>query len=274
MGQTLEEAKKINSSLSCLGKVIHSLTSNNSDFVSYRDSKLTRLLKDSLGGNFKTTLIVTCSPHSYNIEETLSTLNFAKRAKQVKNKVKVNIKRSPMELEKIIASLTENIKQLTEENNRLRNERTMSSTKSEANKSKFYMDNVQIVNSETIKSSENCEIFEKLLKTKDEQILKLNEDIFKLSEDIEHLNNEKIELQREIKTLKKEINLDKTIEILENSIKSNINSVEEIFQKYKFDIEKLYYDENVLLKEKLKEKDDLYFSELETILLKDFSVVI
>ena len=86
--------------------------------------------------------------------------------------------------------------------------------------------------------------------------------------------NEKIELQREIKTLKKEINLDKTIEILENSIKSNINSVEEIFQKYKFDIEKLYYDENVLLKEKLKEKDDLYFSELETILLKDFSVVI
>ncbi len=102
IGETLEEAKKINSSLTCLGNVINALTSGKGEFVPYRDSKLTRLLKDSLGGNFKTTLIVTCSPHSFNVEETISTLNFAKRTKNVQNKVKANIKKSPEEFEKII----------------------------------------------------------------------------------------------------------------------------------------------------------------------------
>jgi len=105
IGETLEEAKKINMSLSCLGNVINCLTSGNHDFVPYRESKLTRILKDSLGGNYKTTLIVACSPHSYNAEETLSTLNFAKRAKNVKNKVKINVKRSVDDLERIIADL-------------------------------------------------------------------------------------------------------------------------------------------------------------------------
>jgi kinesin family protein 5 len=58
----LEEAKKINLSLTNLGKVIKQLAEKNSH-IPYRDSKLTRVLKDSLGGNSKTTLIVTCSPH-------------------------------------------------------------------------------------------------------------------------------------------------------------------------------------------------------------------
>ena len=58
VGETLEEAKKINLSLSALGNVIHALTSN-SDHIPYRDSKLTRILQESLGGNFKTSLIVT-----------------------------------------------------------------------------------------------------------------------------------------------------------------------------------------------------------------------
>ena len=84
IGETLEEAKKINLSLSCLGNVINCLASGNNEFVPYRESKLTRLLKDSLGGNYKTTLIVTCSPHSFNVDETISTLNFANRAKNVK----------------------------------------------------------------------------------------------------------------------------------------------------------------------------------------------
>ena len=61
-GQVLEQAKKINMSLASLGKVIKSL-SKRIHHIPYRDSKLTRILKDSLGGNSKTTLIVTCSPH-------------------------------------------------------------------------------------------------------------------------------------------------------------------------------------------------------------------
>jgi len=106
VGETLEEAKKINFSLSCLGNVINCLASGrNSEFVPYRESKLTRLLKDSLGGNYKTTLIVTCSPHSYNVDETISTLMFANRAKNVKNKIKINMKKTPEEYERIISSL-------------------------------------------------------------------------------------------------------------------------------------------------------------------------
>ena len=101
---------KINKSLSCLGNVINYLSSGNNEFIPYRESKLTRLLKDSLGGNFKTTLIVTLSPHVCNYEETLSSLNFAKRAKKIKNKVKINIKRGPEELEKIITNLQNKLK--------------------------------------------------------------------------------------------------------------------------------------------------------------------
>lgn len=80
IGDTLEEAKKINLSLSTLGNVISSLTSGNNDYIPYKDSKLTRILKESLGGNYKTTLIVTCSPHIYNCEETISTLKFAQKS--------------------------------------------------------------------------------------------------------------------------------------------------------------------------------------------------
>ncbi len=75
-GQTLEEAKKINKSLSALGMVINALTDGKSSHVPYRDSKLTRILQESLGGNSRTTLIINCSPSSYNDAETLSTLRF------------------------------------------------------------------------------------------------------------------------------------------------------------------------------------------------------
>ena len=89
-GQTLREAKKINLSLSALGNVIMSLTSKSKGHVPYRDSKLTRLLQDSLGGTAKTSLIITASPSSYNYGETISTLRFGDRAKSVKNKPKVS----------------------------------------------------------------------------------------------------------------------------------------------------------------------------------------
>jgi len=88
-GQRLEEAKEINKSLSALGNVINALTTGKGH-VPYRDSKLTRLLSDSLGGNSKTCIIVTCSPCDYNVEETISTLRFGTNCKKVKNKPKVN----------------------------------------------------------------------------------------------------------------------------------------------------------------------------------------
>jgi hypothetical protein len=86
---TLKEGIKINLSLSALGNVISAL-SEGSKHVPYRDSKLTRLLQDSLGGNTKTMMIAAISPADYNYEETMSTLRYANRAKNIKNKPKIN----------------------------------------------------------------------------------------------------------------------------------------------------------------------------------------
>jgi len=87
----LEEAKHINKSLSALGNVIKALTDPKATFVPYRDSKLTRMLQDSLGGGARAVLIVACSPSSYNMSETVSTLRFGTRAKFIKNKVRLHI---------------------------------------------------------------------------------------------------------------------------------------------------------------------------------------
>ena len=101
-GQTLEEAKKINKSLSALGIVINALTDGKSTHVPYRDSKLTRILQESLGGNSRTTLIINCSPLSYNDDETLSALRFGMRAKSIKNKARINAELSPAELKSLL----------------------------------------------------------------------------------------------------------------------------------------------------------------------------
>lgn len=89
-GDRLKEATKINLSLSALGNVISSLVDGKSSHIPYRDSKLTRLLQDSLGGNSNTLMLATISPASYNFDETLSTLRYANRAKNIKNKPKIN----------------------------------------------------------------------------------------------------------------------------------------------------------------------------------------
>ncbi|WAQ94344.1 KINH-like protein [Mya arenaria] len=89
-GAVLDEAKNINKSLSALGNVISALAEGNKSHVPYRDSKLTRILQESLGGNARTTMIICCSPASYNDSETKSTLLFGQRAKTIKNVVCVN----------------------------------------------------------------------------------------------------------------------------------------------------------------------------------------
>ena len=108
-GNALQETKKINLSLSCLGNVIHALVTN-ADHVPYRESKLTRLLQESLGGNFKTTVLVSLSPCHRHYDETYNSIKFAQRAKHIKNKVKVNIKNSPEAYQAIIDKLTEELK--------------------------------------------------------------------------------------------------------------------------------------------------------------------
>jgi len=89
-GDRLKEGCKINLSLSALGNVISALVDGKDKHIPYRDSKLTRLLQDSLGGNTKTVMISAVSPADYNFEETMSTLRYANRAKNIKNKPVIN----------------------------------------------------------------------------------------------------------------------------------------------------------------------------------------
>jgi len=93
-GSTLKEGAAINKSLMALGNVINALgenaTGKSKKHIPYRDSKLTRLLQESLGGNSSTLMLAALSPADYNYDETMSTLNYAKRAKLIENKVEKN----------------------------------------------------------------------------------------------------------------------------------------------------------------------------------------
>ncbi|XP_013886997.1 kinesin-like protein KIF3C [Austrofundulus limnaeus] len=89
-GERLKEAAKINLSLSALGNVISALADGRSGHVPYRDSKLTRLLQDSLGGNAKTIMVATLGPAPQHYDETLTTLRYANRAKNIQNQPRVN----------------------------------------------------------------------------------------------------------------------------------------------------------------------------------------
>ncbi|XP_060077900.1 kinesin-like protein KIF13B [Ylistrum balloti] len=111
MGDRLREGSNINKSLTTLGLVISALADQNkakSKFVPYRDSVLTWLLKDNLGGNSKTVMIATISPSADNYEETLSTLRYADRAKRIINHAVVNEDPNA----RIIRELREEVEQL------------------------------------------------------------------------------------------------------------------------------------------------------------------
>ncbi|XP_053455384.1 kinesin-like protein KIF15 [Nycticebus coucang] len=117
-GMRLKEAGNINRSLSCLGQVITALVdvgNGKQRHVCYRDSKLTFLLRDSLGGNAKTAIIANVHPGSRCFGETLSTLNFAQRAKLIKNKAVVNedTQGNVNQLQAEVKRLKEQLAQLT-----------------------------------------------------------------------------------------------------------------------------------------------------------------
>lgn len=122
-GKRLEESKKINASLSALGNVIAALTDRKERaHIPYRDSKLTRILEDSLGGNCKTTMMCMISPAMEAFAESLSTLKFANRAKNIKNQAVVNedadqrtlLRKYERELRKLRAELTRRNKELVD----------------------------------------------------------------------------------------------------------------------------------------------------------------
>ena len=111
------EGAKINTSLLALANCINALGDKNKkgSFVPFRDSKLTRMLKDSLGGNCKTVMIATVSPAGNQNEETINTLKYANRAKNIKMKVEANKKMVHLHIsayKNIISDLRGEIEQL------------------------------------------------------------------------------------------------------------------------------------------------------------------
>uniref|UniRef100_A0A3P8WE67 Kinesin-like protein n=1 Tax=Cynoglossus semilaevis TaxID=244447 RepID=A0A3P8WE67_CYNSE len=150
------EAGNINQSLLTLGRVITALVEKR-PHVPYRESKLTRILQDSLGGRTRTSIIATVSPSSSNVEETLSTLEYASRAKNIMNKPEVNQKLTKRTL----------IKEYTEEIERLK--RDLAATR---DKNGVYL------------SSENYESMKSHITNHEEQIDKYTESIAAMEEEL------------------------------------------------------------------------------------------
>ncbi|KAM4697005.1 chromosome-associated kinesin KIF4A [Rhinophrynus dorsalis] len=216
-GDRLKEGISINRGLLCLGNVISALgdESKKGNFVPYRDSKLTRLLQDSLGGNSHTLMIACVSPADSNMEETLNTLRYADRARKIKNKPIVNTDPQAAELQRlkqqvqdlqvlllqahggtlpVLTSMepSENLQSLMERNKTLENENgKLSRELSEA-------------------AEQTAQILEKIIMTEQE-----NE---KLSGKIEELKQHaacKLDLQKLVETLEDQ-ELKENVEVIRN----------------------------------------------------------
>ena len=226
-GNKLEEAKKINLSLSCLGNVIKALT-DKAEHIPYRDSKLTRLLQESLGGNYKTTLIVNCSPHPRNLEDTLNTLKFAQRAKTIKNKAILNIKKSPEAYMRIIEELKKQLANTVQELDSMKSgqiqiQASEKNLKPGALRTETNNDDVSL----DTKFEENTNTFELL-----EHINSLKQDqehyvskIKELEEEIDHERKKRMKTEKEC--FDHSIRYSKHMEATYNSVKNDEFLIEE-----------------------------------------------
>ena len=116
----LKEACNINQSLSCLGSCIHALTQKGRSHIPYRDSKLTHMLKESLGGNSRTCLLTTISPELVDAQETLNSIRFGSIAQSVKINPRVNIRKSNAQLVAELETMRKIVFTLEKENDALR----------------------------------------------------------------------------------------------------------------------------------------------------------
>ena len=235
----LEEAKKINYSLLILGNCIQSLTSPNSKFVSYRDSKLTRILQESLGGNAKTSLIVTISPSGYNSEETLSALNFGLRAMKVQNKPVIN---RAQDYQAMCFKLQEEYDKLMEQYSKLRieydkvcdeNEKLKSgemflnmqknNIKQQIKNNSISHEDMEKIKKKFEKDMANLEMYyNKVLKNKEEENIQIMKDIdntlIKKDNKIQNLSNKIIEYEQKLKNIiETNSDLNKEIEDLQKT---------------------------------------------------------
>ncbi|KAL4240456.1 Kinesin-like protein kif19 [Mactra antiquata] len=188
-GKRMVEGAHINRSLLALGNCINALTDKNGKgYINYRDSKLTRLLKDALGGNCKTVMIAHISPASIHFEESRNTLVYADRAKHIKTKVRRNV----TDVAYHIAQYTNIIQELREEINRLRHK--LNNPSPSAGRRSHIAD-IQSVQSEVMEAKRNADR-EELNKVK-EQLLISFKDQMELRKSLMELNNATMEISLE-----------------------------------------------------------------------------
>jgi hypothetical protein len=177
LGERVREAGSINKSLLNLTRVIKNII-NNIKPIPYRDSKLTLFLKDSLGGNAKTSIIGNISPSDSNNPETISTLNFAICAKKVKNKAIIN-----EELSNINKATYIEFKKLKDKYNAICHENSMLKKQINNNRNKInpfdYTSIVDSVENDIEKMSKEMEQKNLEIDSKNEELIKLNDRIQK-----------------------------------------------------------------------------------------------
>ena len=254
-GERLVEAGAINKSLHILSRVIESLVKNEKQ-IPYRDCKLTHFLKDSLGGNSKTSIIATISPLKSNICESISTLRFAQNAKKVLNKAVINEELTASEslaFKLEIKNLKDKYASILAENERLKNELNDRSKKPYF--SSMNQNSIKTLSKKGLgnnnKSQENStKIVEQYLRNLEEKNKKL-EEIMELNEE---LKNEKERLELEVQ--------DKEAEIMDckneyNDLNAKYRALEKEKGALLSELNKIKND-NIILSEKLTSKNKLY----------------
>ena len=254
-GQRLKEAQKINQSLTTLGMVIMALTTPGSKHVPFRNSKLTLILRDSLGGSSKTTLLCTASRLKRHSEESIQTLYFASRAKSIKNLAKKNVILNAGELQYICNGLkkelmflrgqikkvgfqwilienkkllsfidneefllyeNENIEKInSQENNNNNKNKKENNKKFEAESSLINIDK---------KNKKDIELEELMINMETEKVL-LNKIIDELNEKLDNKDLEDLELKAKIENYIKQIGQFENIIEEKKEIETNINEL-------------------------------------------------
>ena len=245
-GQRLKEAQKINQSLTTLGMVIMALTTEGIKHVPFRNSKLTLILKDSLGGSSKTTLLCTASRLKKHTEESIQTLYFASRAKTIKNSAKKNIILNAGELQYIAKELKNEIMILRGQIKKIGYQWKLIDDKKLLNfiqNDEFILNDNNSENLKEIKKEEKDEkINEEIINKNEKNILNLNnlsekEKDDKIEEIKNNMNIQREKLQKIIDELFIKIdNRDKEQSELENKIEDyikQISNLQIIFQEKK-----------------------------------------
>ncbi|CAL5187583.1 unnamed protein product [Lathyrus oleraceus] len=252
-GHMLEEAKSINLSLSALGKCINSLAEN-SAHVPFRDSKLTRLLRDSFGGTARTSLVITIGPSPRHRGETASTIMFGQRAMKVENMIKLKeefdykslSRRLDIELDKLIMEHERQQKAFEDEIERLATEAQHRISEAERN----YVDSL-----EKERSKYQKDYMESIRKLEEKFVMnqrKNEEPHMKSNTEIPNVSSE--EMADLKKMLQKETLLRKAAEGETNNLKIQVAELRQSEASAKTEISKLYkiLEEESHQKEKLE----------------------